>query len=538
MFNPYGFQGGTATLDPQSQGTNGQTRIAEALNGQWPVAGVAPVTGIPVGQPGYVPSNYPGFGVPSFGQPTFANVPFGANTTPFSGFANPQTPYGIPQSFGTPGYHPFPCPTTSFNFSTPYNYGTPFSCGTPVNYSMPFGCPTMPFVNNAPVQPWAQPGINGQWPTPFAGFNPFATVNPYAMQNPFATVNPYASINPFTGVALPTPFGGFAPMHPFFHAGINPFGGIPTIHPITGQPIVNQPFSPIVNGVNTPASILNNPMAQSACGANPMAWTPFMNPQYGIHNAWGQPTVNPWQNPFITGYNPINQVAPPPFFSSPVTPTGYANPLAASPFAVNPLAANLHGVQPFVPGPMGVSPFSNPLFGNPFAASALGGQHGCLPSGAGIDPITYNYLCNLAGCTNPSSCGLPFGFGGMTTPFGSLNPILASRMGLGWNPWSSIPTTNPLGINSFNPFIGSNPTWFGSIQNPWIGGMNNPWSTAPNLWNNPISSLWNNPLVNPSAFCGTIPGATTPFNGTPGFGSFAIPSAFANLTSCWPANCN
>lgn len=517
MFNPFGFQGGTATLDPQSPGMNGQTRIAEAMNG------FAPNT-----------TGYPNYAAAGFVQPNYANVPYGVNTTPFVNFAATQTAAGIPQNIGTPGYtpyvQPFPCPTTPVNYASPIPAGMPYNpYAAPVNFGTPFGSPTNPFVNNFPVHPWIQAGI--PVPHAFAGFNPVGAFPAYGT-------------NPFVGIPAATPFAGAWPTNPFVQPGINPFCGIPTIHPITGQPIVN-PFSPIGGGFNTPVWGLNNPMA-TPYSVNPMALTPFVNPSIGFRNAFGQPVVNPWSNPWLCGINPMTPGFYSPFFSSPVIPTGQFLPSVANPFAVNPV-----GVHPFGTLPQGIAPLGTHPAGLPFVAGPLGGQFGNLPFGAGIDPVTYNYLCNLACCNQPGSCFSPMGFGGYS-PLGNLNPIIAARMGLGINPWSSIGSFNPMAAWSTQPtfgaFGGATNPWFGGIQNPWTSGINpffaanplsNPFFTA---WNNPIASIGYPNLLNP--FCGptgcTIPGATMPWSGSngSGFGSFGTPSVFSSVSSCWPTNCN
>lgn len=420
MFNPYSFQGGTATLDPQICGTNGHARIPEAAAAFNP-AMAATMTGIPVGQPSsvgygyqsYIPSQIPfanyaptSYGIPA-GVPAFQPTPFGYAPTHF----NPWFPVNmnpIAQSFNNPyatinpyaGFNPFinqtinpftGCPTTfPMNTVNPYT-GIPTMF--PTNYAPSFNPMAQSFYGSIPTPfspvPFAspfnavRPGISmptiGAWPTPFS--TPFNMVSPF--QQP-GFVNPFFS-NPVNFQGLTSPFAQVA-------ASVNPLAGVPSaFSPLGVAPAANQLLlaqllaagvDPITCSVIANQSIVNPAFGLSPLGALPFTSNvnPWITSRLGLNTFGG---INSLQNPILSNIlNPYNAISP----------WNTLNNVCA-PFGCTP--TNLwNTVNSFGSTPM-MSPFSNGLSGfNPLSFNGGFGSFGSIP---GFSPV------NTSACT-PTCC--------------------------------------------------------------------------------------------------------------------------------------
>src|ERR1043166_8826983 len=190
MYHPYSVQAGTATLDPQVSGMNGQSRMPEINT---------------------IPQNFAGVGqIPGYPTPVQYGYPTGYPTTPFA------TPFvnGIPTTMG------FNCLPNTYPMTGAYPTVNPF-----VGYANPF----TPYVNN--FNPYAVSNI-----IPNAYCNPFTPgyqpiVNTW---NPYAITPTYAGLNPLTTAACcPTPAGFVNPTlgyHPFMTTPFvsTPFGILPS----------------------------------------------------------------------------------------------------------------------------------------------------------------------------------------------------------------------------------------------------------------------------------------------------------------------
>ena len=390
MFNPYSFQGGTATLDPQSCGTNGHARIPEAA--AFSPAMAATITGIPVGQPSTVGYGYQNY-IPS--------------QVPFTNYA--PTSYGIPT--GVPAYQPTP-----FGFAP-----THFNPWFPVN-----------------LNPIAQ-----TIPNPYATFNPYAGFNPFINQtiNPFTgypTNIPMNTVHPYTGIPtmVPPHFApAFNPMPPSFHGSIpTPFNPLPYANPFTasrpgiGFPSIGAwptPFTSPFNMVSpfqqpgfvnpffsSPVSFpgLTNPLPQVAASVNPLA---------GVPSAFAPQGVAPVANQLLV-----------------------AQLLAAG---VDPITCSVIANQSIVNPAFGLSPSTLPYINsvNPWLASRFGFS----PFG-GFNSLQNPILSNIL---NPYSAISPWNsLNSGYSPFGCLPSNLWNLQ----NSFGSIPTTTPFfgGLNSFNPF--------------------------------------------------------------------------------------
>ena len=414
MFNAYSYQGGTATLDPQTCGTNGQARTAEPTQAFNPALGAATYAGIPVGQPNPAAYAFQNF-VP--GQMPFSNgIP---------------TAYGIPT--GIPAYQP-----------TPFGYA-----------------PT-------PVNPWVQPGF-GAYVNPYATMNPYNTFNPFINQTPnpfvgYPQTTPYNyAVNPYTGIPTQYPtnfvptYGNVA--HPFFGATPTPFSPTPFVNPMT--PFVN-PASAFVN----PMTPFMNPIPQFRPGVTTPNFGAWVNP---MTSPFG--TIHPIQQPgFGTPFfsNPVNfpgltspftaNVNPLVSGPSPVMPFGivpFVNPL----FANNPVGAS---IDPFTCSTILNQSMHNPIWGgwnpatpfinnlnpslwsrfspSPFGVSPLGG----------IPSLVSNPFVNTTPWNHLTTSIPTFG----ATPWNNWNPT-------NWNPtngFSPIPTTPFVNnLSGWNPAFGLNP---------------------------------------------------------------------------------
>ncbi len=390
MFNYQ--QGGVATLDPQTVGLNGQTRIPEfgGIPTAQPFIGNVPVTGIPMSQPGFMPFNtatpqVPGY--PAF-QPGINTVsPFGFNGFPAAPVVNP-------------GFNPMV--TTPITAATPIPYGCGFAAPTPA-FNTPAFNTMLPWANQFPVPsqfisntvPYG--GINGLTATPFAQVNP--------MTNPLA-FNTAIPLNATCGVNVPgtTPFSpvGVTP-------GINALGAVPQVlnTPITPLGAVQSPL------VNTPFGAVTNPWIHSALGSAIPNTVPFnqvqtlLNPTCNTPigtGAWGQSLFGtPW------GLNtPVGNCTTP--FQTPYGWAGVPGLVNGNPFTNTPVVGPLGTVSPFNPQ-IGTQPFgpinnlqTNPWACNPFACNipgyagqTFGGVGGLIPSPFTIPaPTTFGTPMNSA----------------------------------------------------------------------------------------------------------------------------------------------
>lgn len=413
MFHPYSVNGGTATLDPQVTGQNGQSRIPEMFNG-YPqnITGSVPFNTIPTtpvtGYP--TPTGYatPTTINPAYATP-FGGVPFAAPT-----YCNPMMPFGI--------YNAMPTYNPSWNlaFNPAFNPTVPFG-GYPIPqtaYPTPFVNAFNPFVN--PVNPFVNgyntvnPYVNG-FNTVNPYVNGFNTVNPFV--NGFSPVNPLATMfnttiptpvntiptsivnTPYGPVCCPTPIQGFNPV-----TGVSPFrGGFPTggfgNFPYPTGGLTTTPF-----GTTTPWNTgcegtigWNNPLAT----LNPLtAWQTGLNPFGGVTTPWNTIPTNFNTYGIRTtfgGYNTLN-----PFATGLNTTLGFGT----SPINTTPWGGVNGWVNPFG-GFGGYGSFSNSLFGYPTTT----------PNGA-LAATTIN---PLSGVTNPffNPTNIAFGIPGVN---GLVNP--------------------------------------------------------------------------------------------------------------------
>lgn len=281
MFQPYGFQGGAATLEGQAPGMNGQSRIPENNVGAIPTTGIPgvnygtptafnPIGQIPVQTTGvYNPAfgtigvnpyfcNTPTtFGIPSFYPTPIVNTPWGCNVNPFIGFAH--TPYvnpfittpintfgmgvngfGIP-GYGTPNTYGFNTPITSpyaFNpyVNTPnwvsYPYSNVIATVNPTIGCTGFANAGNPFVNTNPYMFYSPAGLWGGQPNPFCFPNNFQATIPNAAApfNTFGAAN-FSTVNPFFASNVGTPASFVNPTyntinHPWLN-NWNSYNGFP-----------------------------------------------------------------------------------------------------------------------------------------------------------------------------------------------------------------------------------------------------------------------------------------------------------------------
>lgn len=451
MFNPYGFQGGTATLDPQATGMNGHARIAEAMSGFAPnISNPQNLTGVNFGQPATMTGPTPNFAPFGYGYPT-------------PGLFTPNT--GIPGFGNVPMMPPIP------------SYATPFGCAT------------------TPVNPWIQPTIN-----PFLNYAPTGWVNP---SFGVPTVNPFVPTTFTNSFGTPSiPFAGYPfPQSPAFVSGYNPawpnpmlggFNAIPatTPHPFYG--IATVPQTPYINTIpgirsNMVSPVVNgwiNPLAAAYGNCIPTMAHPFFS-----HTAGLSGLVNPFvaSSPFNVpvGSNPV--VANPLVVSQlanqclaagidPVTTcTIVAAQCGCSPSAILPtILGNINPcgpigtVSPYIYGRLGIQNalnFVNPYFGslygntwggtpnwnNPFSANLQNSTMNPLFNNFS-SPLSYSLaalntlnaipgICGPLGCTTPGSV-TPFGISPNSQSFPLNVPFFGAQ---GWN--------SGFGSCGFNPIL-------------------------------------------------------------------------------------
>lgn len=315
MFQPYGFQGGTATLEGQAPGMNGQSRIPENNVGAIPTTGIPgvnygtptafnPIGQIPVQTTGvynptfgtigvnpYVCNTPTTFGIPSYYPTPIVNTPWGCNVNSFTGYGQVPTVnpfvtapintfgmgvngFGIP-AFGTPNTFGFNTPITSpyaFNpyVNTPNWVSHPFSSVIPTfNQAIGFNGFTQagfPYVNTIPHMFSSPVGLWGGQPNPFCFPNNLHNTIPNLATpfNTFGAAN-FSTVNPFfaSNVGTPTSF-----VNPSFNTVNNPW--LNNWNSYNGFPV--NAFNPgIPFGTFNPAWNL-----AAAYGTNPVS-TPWNN---------------------------------------------------------------------------------------------------------------------------------------------------------------------------------------------------------------------------------------------------------------------
>lgn len=388
----YSNQFGTATLEPQTIGLNGKTRISEFV-------------GMPSSQPmwGTVPTT--GFQTP--GSSPFVQTPFGTLNTQFP--INQAV-----QSFGIP---------------TPNQYPCNFTGATPI---LPNMIPTMPITS-----PFAQTIVpntfvpwGGAFVSQFTGCNiPQYGMFPNHMTPPFGYNSvPVTGLNPLTtGLPVNGPIVGTPIVNPIapnvstpWSCLPNQIGTIPGSVPTVGHGIVPTIPTPVAPICPTPFSNTNpiistcNPFTNSCFnGMTP----PWLTTQSVLNTINGLPGI---QNPFGCGIGPwgINMIPN----CGPAHLTGIPNTACWNP-----------NVSPFggtfcppsigcVPGGTYTNPFVNPTNClNPYLSSMP--WNDVCGSGIGTNPFCpippYGYHGAGLGCTLPglvSNPGCTIGGYGMNTP--------------------------------------------------------------------------------------------------------------------------
>lgn len=381
MFHPYSVQGGTATIDPQVSGMNGQSRMPE-IN-------TFPQNFTNVG-------HIPGYGSPmQFAHPTAYQHP--AFVNPFTGYA--PTPFGwncAPSPMMT-GY-----PTTVNPYATQYN----------------------PFVN--PI-------------------NTFGTVNPYACFNPYAstyqpivnTWNPYGVTPAFSGLnplaCCPTPTSFVNPTfgcHPFMTTPFvaTPYGIVPnpvnTWNPYSFR--TPNTFNPAFNGINnttlTGVPAIDSAILSSCC-------TPNIHTNIATQSL---ATLAHLNNPFTTGLNPfvnsslLNSCVTNPF-------TGSFNPLfynTTNPYNHLSTINHLNSCNPFTG--YNNTPWNWSNVWNHFPTPGFGAGIGFNTGLSGFNTATINPIAAMATTTPFGSINNPFfsptnvahGIPGFTP--GMVNPVASA----------------------------------------------------------------------------------------------------------------
>jgi hypothetical protein len=438
MFTPYSLQGGTATLDPQLAGMNGQSRIPDLVGTSFPttLSGV-PVTNFPVGAATTVPTMYSPLGIGTmqpFAFPTafspYANLALNpmaaAIGNPIAGaianptaFASTVSPVAAAQTAAI--YGSIPPVGLSQPFVNPYTFTSAFNPATV--FGIPAIHPTAGLLSG--LNPYLASAVN-----PLVG-NPYLTqqilaqrsllgaYSPFASQVPFGvpiTGNPLvdASIASWTNPYACSPFG----INPYLSpSGISPFGTTPYGSSILdGRSIYN----PLAYGVNPLTA--THPFVNPACTTPWGAGIDFRFPHAGSILGWNQ----------FSAFNPISRIFNPfagnfPSFGHPAFSTSPIH--AAYAASVNPMALSAFSsmVDPFTASRF--SPVLHPWAAHPFIQ----------PFGT-VNPWVspYNVVNPIASAFNPMFAasnlltGSPF-----TSPVGTW-PVTGIPSGI--NPVSCVPT--------------------------------------------------------------------------------------------------
>lgn len=459
MFNPYSIQGGTATLDPQVVGMNGQSRIPELFGGA--IGNTIPVGGMTV-NPALIPGQIPGYGC----------------AIPQTGFVNNPYVQTIPQAWPTYGYNGVTNPVTNFI-------------------------------------PGAQQTIH-----PLAAFAQ-AMVPPAALYQPgypstifgIPTFQPALGFNPAFGVS---PIQSFVPA---FH----PFNTLPTAftNPFLAQGAVQQSFvNPFTNGFANPlVNPVVNPYVNTYTGGAAIASTfpfarafnPVVQNAFGIPSSFGLPSATPFATPFQAALTSTPFVDPTTGLCNPVAglTQPFVNPLSTGSIAQHPLAqswVNPYTNHPFVNpiNTLGLNGYQNVL--DPRTLAILGQQawtqsliHPIARLASGLNPVnsiwqnpalsgfqTNPYaISQLASqaCYGPS-CSWPTSFG--YNPYSAVTPY--SNLYSGYNPFVTQP------IQTVNPYVGAN---YGSLNHPLFNAASICSTVHPSAWS-AYSALQNQAWCSPA----------------------------------------
>lgn len=389
MFHPYSVQGGTATLDPQISGMNGQSRMPE-------------INSYP--QNFATPTHVPGYGTPiQYAHPTSYQHP---------AFVNPFVNYA-PTAFG---WNSIPSPMMTGYPTTVNPYAGQFN---------PFVNPVNPFVNpmncSNPFVPAYQPIVN-TW-NPYAATPTFTGLNPLACcPTPASFINPTFGCHPFmTTPFVNTPYGIIPnTINPWAHYSFRApvtntpaFCGSPTT--LTGIPAID---STILSSCGT-QGIYPNVAAQSlstlasqtnpfATGLNPFITSTLLN----------STLQNSLCNPFTSSFNPLFHNTTNPF--SHLSSVNFLN-------SCNPIFGGLNSVN---------TPWNWSNVWNHFPTPNFGTGIGFNTGYNGINTGSFNPIATMATATSPfGSINNPFfsptniahGIPGFST--GAVNPMVASACG-------------------------------------------------------------------------------------------------------------
>ncbi len=266
MFNLFGNQAGTATIDHPVMGMNGQNRLPDCL-------------------PNVIPQQYGNIVAPN-GAP-INNIPGAFLGNMGAGYANAVNP----------GYwNGIPCPTVGYGSVVPSN-ATPWQTINPGLYnpavgtlpnaqSLGFGCAT-PFVNNC--TPTMQFGVPNVYPVNYG----IPMIQPHTPSFAgFPNINGIAN-----QTAIPTNVLNNFPTN------------VPTLPWLNNVPVnTSTPFMPNYNGVCGP-NVVYQPDLNGTFATAPMFATGQPNnfPMTGL-NAWNTPTCGPWTNTGSFAYNNVPNI--------------------------------------------------------------------------------------------------------------------------------------------------------------------------------------------------------------------------------------
>lgn len=262
MFNLFGNQGGTATIDHPVMGMNGQNRLPDC-------------------PPNVIPQHYGNVVAPN--GALINNIPGAFLGNIGAGYANAVNP----------GYwNAIPCPTIGYGSVVPSNAAhwptiNPGLCNSAVGTlpnAQPLGwaCPT-PFLNNC--TPTMQFGVPNGYP-----------VN-YGMPISQPYMPAFAGLPNFNGTtnqtAIPTNYPPISPVQPW----------------VNNVPVnTSTPFMPNYNGV-CGTHFAYQPDLNSTCATTPVFATGLPNnfPIAGL-NSWNTPTYGPWANAGNLAYNTVPNI--------------------------------------------------------------------------------------------------------------------------------------------------------------------------------------------------------------------------------------
>jgi hypothetical protein len=414
MFHPYSVQPGTATLDPQVSGMNGQSRMPEINT---------------------IPQNFPGIGqIPGYPTPIQYGYPTGYPTTPF----------GTPVVNGLPTTMGLNCVPSTYPIAGAYPNVNPY-----VNPFVGYANPFTPYVNN--FNPYALSNV-----IPNGYCNPFTpTYQPIVNTwNPYAITPTYAGLNPLTAAACcPTPAGFINPAlgyHPFMTTPFvtTPFGIFPSSlisgahHSFrTGAPYIAP--QPTISNIPT---LTGNPTIDSAIVAS--CCTPNIHTNFAAQTPVTLPNIS---NPFVGGINPfvatnpINALWPNTCTPTSIPHTGGFNPLFYNTNCMTDPYSQIR-TNPSVFG--GLNGWNNPWNGsniwNHFQSPGSIWNTG-LGFNAGYHNVVHNAAINPIGAV-ATATGTPIGpIGPINNPFFNPTNIAHGIPGFSTN------VVNPFGAGACGP---------------------------------------------------------------------------------------